>query len=145
MASLISDQEVENISGIFNDIFDTFKREVVVYKEPVKIIQQINLENIFGYGEPSNQTNYEYTPVYSTVDAIVRYSYNHHFAEIDQSVRFPAGDASIKVNKAGRDYIKVGKTEKIEFDGKTFNVDGEEVVARFLNNEYFIFNLKLTS
>jgi hypothetical protein len=146
MASLISDSEKGNLVNIFQDIFDTFKREVIVYKEPVQIVQQINLENIFGYGPASNQTNYEYTPVFKKINAVVRYSKNHQFNDIEEgSILYPTGDLSIKVEKAGRDYIKEGKTEKIVIDNKTFNLDGQEVIQRFLNSEYYIFNLKLTS
>ena len=36
MPSLISETEKNNLTGIFNDIFDTFKREIVVNKEPNK-------------------------------------------------------------------------------------------------------------
>ena len=91
MASLISDSEKGNLVNIFQDIFDTFKREIVVYKEPVKIIQQINLENIFGYGPASNQTNYEFTPVFKKISAVVRYSKNHQFSDVeDGSILFPS-------------------------------------------------------
>ncbi|MAH47099.1 hypothetical protein CMI37_14830 [Candidatus Pacearchaeota archaeon] len=146
MASLISATEKESLTGIFGDIFDTFKRTIVVHKEPVRKVQQINLTNIFGYGEPSNQTNFEYVEQYQEIDAVVRYKSNHGFQDIeDSNMQYIDGDASIKVNQTGKDYIKSGKTEKIIVDGKTFNVNGEEIVQRFLDSEYYIFNLKLTS
>ena len=36
MATLLSSTEIAGITGIFGDIFDTFKRDVVIYKEPKK-------------------------------------------------------------------------------------------------------------
>ena len=146
MASLISDSEKANLVGIFTDVFDTFKREIVVHKDPIKVIDQINLTAIFGYDEFSNETNYSYETNNKTISAVVRYSENHSFADIDKNtINLIQGDASIKVEKAGRDYINNGKTEKIVFDGKTFNVDGQEMIQRFLDSEFYIFNLKLTS
>ena len=51
MASLISSTEKANLVKIFTDVFDTFKQEIVVHKEPIKVVNQINLSAIFGYDE----------------------------------------------------------------------------------------------
>ena len=146
MASLISDSEKADLVKIFTDVFDTFKREIVVHKDPIKVINQINLSAIFGYDEYSNEDNYSYESSNKTISAVVRYSTNHGFTEVDKNtLNVIKGDASIKVDKTGRDYINNGKTEKIVIDGKTFNVDGQEIIQRFLDSEFYIFNLKLTS
>ena len=50
MASLLSSLEISGITGIFEDIFDTFKRTIVIHKEPVKTISQINTEKILRNG-----------------------------------------------------------------------------------------------
>ena len=57
----------------------------------------------------------------------------------------PFGHATIKVKEDARDYIKDGKTEKITFDDKTFELASTDKVQRFLDSEYYVFNLKLTS
>ncbi len=146
MPSLISASEKANLVKIFTDIFDTFKREIVIHKEPIKVVNQINLTQIFGYDEFSNETNYSYETNNKTIHAVVRYSNNHGFSDLDKNtINLIAGDVSIKVDQAGRDYINAGKNEKIVIDGKTFNVDGQEIIQRFLDSEFYIFNLKLTS
>ncbi len=146
MANLISATEKANLVGIFTDIFDTFKREIVVHKDPIKVVNQINLTQIFGYDEFSNESNYSYETNSKTIYAVVRYSTNHGFADLDKNtINVITGDATIKVDKTGRDYINTGKTEKIVMDGKTFNIDGQEIIQRFLDSEYYIYNLKLTS
>lgn len=146
MASLISSSEKANLVKIFTDVFDTFKQEITVHKEPIKVINQINLSAIFGYDEFSNETNYTYEANSKKIYGVVRYATNHGFADIDKgAVNYIEGDASLKVDKTGRDYINNGKTEKIVIDEKSFNVDGQEIVQRFLDNEFYIFNLKLTS
>ena len=52
MPSLISDTEKANLTGIFGDIFDTFSREIYIYKQPQKVVPSgvtINTAFIFGY------------------------------------------------------------------------------------------------
>jgi hypothetical protein len=146
MANLISATEKANLVGIFTDIFDTFKREIIVHKDPIRVVNQINLSQIFGYDELSNEDNYSYETNNKTIYAVVRYSTNHGFSDLDKNtINVITGDATIKVDSTGRDYINTGKTEKIVIDGKTFNIDGQEIIQRFLDSEYYIYNLKLTS
>ena len=57
MASLISDTEKANLTGIFGDIFDTFKRDVIIHKEPTKVVTDVNINQIFGYGGDSQKSN----------------------------------------------------------------------------------------
>ena len=60
MASLISDTEKNNLTGIFGDIFDTFKRTIVIHKEPKRVVGTINTASLFGYGDPAESVNYTY-------------------------------------------------------------------------------------
>ena len=62
MSSLLSNSEKSNLANTFDDIFDTFKRDIVVFKEPMKVISSINESQLFGYGPASNLGNYEYVP-----------------------------------------------------------------------------------
>ena len=39
------------------------------------------------------------------------------------------------------DFIEQGKTERIEFDDKAFNVVSDDSVKRFLDSEYFVYYL----
>ncbi len=73
MASLLSTSERANLTSIFTDIFDTFKRTVTIHKEPKKTITTINESALFGYNDSSNIINYSYESVSSTFDATVRY------------------------------------------------------------------------
>mgnify|MGYP000116674035 CR=1 FL=1 len=145
MASLISSTEKAVLTGIFNDIFDTFKRQVTVYKEPKKIIQEIDLDGVFGYGEYSQVANYEYIPVTGVYDAVIKYANDAEYKEVDDvTSNIPFGHAVIKVKENARDFIKNGKTEKITFDEKTFELASSDKVQRFLDSEYFIFLVKST-
>ena len=145
MASLISSTEKAVLTGIFNDIFDTFERSITVYKEPKKIIQQINLDGVFGYGEYAQAANYEYIPVTGVFPAVIRYANDAEYKEVDEvTARLPFGHATIKVKQDARNYIKIGKTEKITFDDKTFELASSDKVQRFLSTEHYIFLVRST-
>ena len=145
MASLISPNERTVLTGIFDDIFDTFQRSIIIYKEPKKVIQQINLDGVFGYGEYSMPANYEYIPVTGSFPAVIRYASDAEYREVDEfTTNIPFGHATVKVKENARDYMKMGKTEKITFDEKTFELASSDKVQRFLDSEYYIFLVRST-
>ena len=116
-----------------------------MYKEPKKVIQEINLDGVFGYGEYSQAANYEYIPVTGVFPAVIRYSNDAEYKEVDDiTSNIPFGHATVKIKENARDYIKNGKTEKITFDDKTFELASSDKVQRFLDSEYYIFLVKST-
>ena len=61
MPSLVTAEEEKSLTGIFSDIFDTFKRDIVIHKEPKKQITDASLPSFFGYEtDRSNKVNYKY-------------------------------------------------------------------------------------
>jgi hypothetical protein len=145
MASLISDTEKTKLTGIFGDIFDTFKRTIVIHKEPKRVIDSISTSSLFGYGDPASSINYTFVPQSGVYSATIRYN-------IDQSVErlgdipqyIEDGSVYIKVQKNAKDYIKNGKTEKITFDNKSFKVASEDANKSFLDAEFYVFRLEST-
>ena len=47
MANLLSDTDKGYFTGVLGDLFDTFQRCIVVHKEPVKTICNINSINTY--------------------------------------------------------------------------------------------------
>ena len=145
MPSLISETEKNNLTGIFNDIFDTFKREIVIHKEPKKVISQVNTSSLFGYGDPASSINYSYTPVSGVFQATVRYNLDQEterLADIPSQVSI--GGVFIKVQEPARNYINKGKTERITFDNKSFKVVSEDANKSFLNSKFYVYKLEST-
>lgn len=148
MASLLNETEKNNLTPLIEDLFDTFSRDVIIHKEPKKIIKNINTNSLAGYDENSNIENYEYIPESQTFKAKIKYE-NEQALE---AARFGGltnflsqGVVKIKVRKDARDYILDGrKTEKIEFDSKSFNIISDESVKKFFNTVYYVFYLQTT-
>lgn len=145
MASLLTAADITNFTGDFQDLFDTFKREIVVYKEPKKVIQNINIQSYHGYGDSAQKTNFTYLPVSGTHQAVVSYKDRQESEEMGGvGLMYFAGDVRIKVDEEAKNYIKNGKTEKIVIDGKDFNVLTEDAVKNFFGLRLYVFHLRYT-
>jgi hypothetical protein len=144
MPSLISATERANLTGIFNDIFDTFKRTIVVYREPIKTqITNTDPNNfVFGFGESQGEEGYTYTQVSGVFDATIRYQPQSIQINPDANIVISDGDLSIKVKKDCRDFINAGKVEKILVDERTFILNSEEEMRSFLDSQFWVFRLK---
>tara|TARA_Y100000361_G_scaffold54576_1_gene47599 strand:+ start:141 stop:590 length:450 start_codon:yes stop_codon:yes gene_type:complete len=133
MASLLTSTETTNLVGILGDVFDTFKRDVVIHKSPKKVISQINESQLFGYGEAANPVNYTYTPqsgVYSAKISYIENKANEYIQDFQSNI--DSNLVRMKVQGDAKDYIESGTTENITFDDKTFNLLGDHMVKNFL-------------
>ena len=54
------------------------------------------------------------------------------------------GVIKIKVEKDARDFIKNGKTERIEVDEKSFNTISDDKIQNYIGLNYYIFYLEAT-
>jgi hypothetical protein len=145
MPSLISTTERAVLTGIFNDIFDTFQRTIVVYKESLKTPVGNGLnDGLFGFGESQTQDAFTYSEVTGVFPAVVRYLSVEQPMTLNPEIvtYIPGGEVTIKVRKDCREYINNGKTEKILIDERVFLLDGEERKQTFLDSEFWVFKLK---
>jgi hypothetical protein len=150
MASLVTQNEIDIFTGDFENLFDTFKRPITVFKKPKKVVSasNVNDQNIyFGYDsqnvEPDVVESYE--PVSGVFEVMIRYKDNQQSDPLEElNTNSFEGDVRIKVQEDCRNYIKNGKTENIQFDNKTFNVVGDDAVKYFFGYKLYVFHLKAT-
>lgn len=147
MPSLLTDIEIANATGVLGDLFDTFSREILVYKEPKKIINQISTNSLPGYGEAAIKTNITYIPVSGAFQAKVKYNPKQDLELLPElKSRVSKGIVKIKVEQEAKNFIVGnGKTEKIMIDNKPYNVITDATMKRFITSEYFIFFLEAAS
>jgi hypothetical protein len=145
MASLISAAEYAIITGVLSDVFDSRSRQIIVYKEPIKIAANPpSNELVFGFGESQQSDAFTYAEVTGVYQAVIKYK-SIDAGEIEDNseimARISEDKISIKVRKECRDFINNGKTEKIVCDDKTYFLDGEESK---ISNEFYFFSLIAT-
>ena len=147
MANLLSDTDKAYFTGVLGDLFDTFQRSITVHKEPVKTVTNINTSNTYaGYGDTPNLENIEFVTKSESFEAMISYmDKNQSGLDTELNIQIPQNAAvRIKVKQDCRDYIKLGKTERIEIDGKSFNVLGDESVKYNFGYSQKLFYLELT-
>lgn len=132
------------LTGSYGNFFDSFKKRIVIYKDPIKTAVNAASQPLYGYDSVSNETNYVYTPVSGIFSGIISNSDSVGRDEgiNDANVTVNPSTLQLKVEKDARDFITTNKTEKIEVEGRSFNVVGGDKRLSFLSKDYFIFNLQ---
>ena len=148
MADLLSNTDREFFVDVLGDIFDTFKRDIVIHKEPKKKIINPAIELYAGYAESSKPDNIEYVHESKIFSALISYadslSQTKNKSVDEINTRVQKGTVRIKVLQDARDYINTGRTENIEIDGKKFNVISYDSVKYFFGLRWFVFYLEET-
>jgi hypothetical protein len=144
--SFIDSTTAASFSQAYDDFFTYFCRPFVVHKEPIKIVEQVQSAPMYGYGSSSDPVNYTYILVNATFSGRIYYNNARDTDAVDSDLKlvFARGDVTLKVKQDARDYIANGKTIKVEFDGKTWNIITEDVVKKYLNNTYYVYGLEQT-
>lgn len=140
MADLLSEEDKAFFRSSILDLFDTFKREIIIHKEPRRVIVNSNEDLLPGYGESSKPDNIDYVPVSQTFDAMISYAKEQGIDEANElGVIIPSGKVAIKVKQETRDYIMNGKTERIELDNKSFNLVSRDTVRYLFGLKLYVF------
>jgi len=149
MANLLTSTDIVGLTGSLGDHFDTFKREIVIFKEPIRVINNVTSNNSYaGYGETSNEIEFTYLPVSGVYSGIVSY-YEDQQSEMGESIGnlfLGQGKIKVKIEQDARDFILNGsKTEAIDIDNNTFNKFSSERVQDYLGLKYYVFYLEKTN
>jgi hypothetical protein len=126
--------------------FETFKKPIVVHKEPIKNIVQNTTNQILGYNEDSNIVDYTYTPRNQSFYAVIKYNPTDNLTN-DKEINIKITDqpVMIYVQNDAKKYIDTDTTEKITFDGKDFNVYSSSIAKHYQNKTYYVYYLKETT
>lgn len=145
MADLLTSVERQNISGIIDDVFDTFKREIVIYKQPIKTIVSTSVSPMYGYNQQSIEENYTFTQVsgsfYATIKYLNQKEEDNGFKDINAQIE--NGLVRIKVQEDAKDFINTsGENYKVTFDNKSFEFVSNDTPKKFLDNTKYYYILK---
>tara|TARA_R110000824_G_scaffold40178_2_gene120679 strand:+ start:517 stop:960 length:444 start_codon:yes stop_codon:yes gene_type:complete len=130
-------------TSAYNDFFDYFKREVIVYKTPTKTVADVSLSFLYGYGADSNGDNYTFTPVSGIFSGLAIYKSNINDQDLTEAdIRMPDNNLRLKVAEEARNYINNGVNESIEIDNKKYFIKSSDTQEHFLTNNYFVYVLE---
>lgn len=125
--------------------FETFKKSIVVHKEPIKNIVQNTMNQMLGYQEDSNLVDYTYTPRSQTFDAVIKYNPTDNLEENTEiKLKFTDQPVMLYVKSDAKNYIDTDTTLKISFDGKEFNLYSTSIAKHYQGKTYYVYYVKET-
>ena len=150
MASLLTTAQNAALQSAFNDLHDTFAREIYIYKEAKRVVlattptfnpiyqqnltQQEVVERQIQSGMFSARISYDTDRAESYVTS----------PEIDSQlkIKIPDGTVRIKLDKTGYQYIK--KAKRVDFDGRRFSITSDVRPHGLFEPNYYTFFLTPT-
>jgi hypothetical protein len=118
MASLLSATQKASFEKGMDNLFDTFKQDVVIYKEARIEVINITQPRMYGYNERSDIDNINYVPVTGVFSALVTFTKKQTQQRLEEiENKIDKGEAEMKVKSDANDFIQNGKTLYASFDG----------------------------
>jgi hypothetical protein len=123
--SLLSASEKSQLNAAFDDIHETFAREITVYKEAsqIVIITDPNFNPL--YNTAGQTTSYVNTPIYRTFKA--RIFYNDDFtkdywteSKVEGQFKMQTVTGSVRIKMRAEDYDFIKEGIRFDIDGKRF-------------------------
>jgi len=144
MASLLTATQKANFEQGISNLFDTFKQDIVVYKEPKVVITDITKPRVFGYNENSDIQNINYIPVSGVFSAIVKFKIDQKEETLgDTANLIDYGQVDIKVKSDANDFIQNnGATINISIKDLMFKIVSSQSVRRYISSEYYHYILE---
>ena len=143
MASLLTSAQKTIFKKGLNDLFDTFKQDIVVYKEAQIELVDVNQPRMYGYNERSDIDNINYIPVTGVFPALVTYTKKQSQQRLEESDNIiDKGEAEMKVKSEANDFIQNGKTLYASFDGLMYKFISSQAPRPYISSEFFTYYLE---
>ena len=144
MASLLTSSEKTAFKAALNDLFDTFKQDIVIYKDAQIQLIDINQPRMFGYNERVDISNINYLPITGVFPALVRFDSNQNQERMEDLGNYTTrGQVSIKIQQDAHDFINnTGSTINIGIGDSMFKIVSSVSDRRYITPDYFIYILE---
>ena len=147
MGSLINISDKEAFESVFDDIHDTFARDIKFIKEAQRVILSTDpnynylYKNVRG-GVTSVGRNIVEATFKARILYVGRQNEGMFDAEVNAQIKVEkhVGEVRIKVDKEGYNYLK--ETKRCEFDGRKFSIISDEMPHGLFSPKYYTFYLK---
>ena len=124
--SYLSASQKDYINGIFDNVHETFARQITIYMDPQVTI--MTASPTFNALYDADVPNATYSPEYTTKSyqfkARIHYMSQEQSifpgAEAQQRIVYPVGTIKIKVPEAAFSYLKEAK--RVEFEGRRYSI-----------------------
>jgi hypothetical protein len=145
MASLLSTSEKSILNVAFNDIHDTFARDIYVYVESISSIPiDQNYNSLYGRTKNSSRIDSQKTLQKFTYSARVYYenSQKENVVDTDGQMNLSASLGLVKIKVKQDAYEKIKVCSRIEVDNQLYIVYGDVKVIGNLGINFYTYTLK---
>jgi len=141
---LLSATEKTSFSIALGDLFDTFCKDIYVYKTPQKVVLSQDANFNFAYSDAQPSATVDYTPVSGAFKAVVSYIRRDQISETQTTVGVPIDInkdlVRIKTKMDAVDYLK--DAERVDLEGKTYNILSHGSPRFVFEAQFYIFFLQ---
>lgn len=150
MAGFVNNSQIVVLTSAYSKHFNTFKKQIVIVKEPVRTEITTNTLSspIFGYGEESQiSSSFSYTTVTGVFDAQITEDLNQKVAMLeDIKNSIPHGTIRIKIQQDAYDFIEDGrKTDRIDYADQSYNQFSLDGLQNFFGLKFYTYTLERTT
>lgn len=144
-SSYISAAQKDYINTIFDNVHETFARQITVYMNPqiVVLTASPTFNALYGTDLPTAANPPEYTVKSYTFKARIHYMSQEQSifpgAEAQQRIVYPVGTIKIKVPANAFDYLKEAK--RVEFEGRRYSIVSDYKPFGIFGPKYYSFIL----
>jgi cytochrome b involved in lipid metabolism len=144
MASLLSATQKASFEKGMTNLFDTFKQDIVIYKEAKIDIINIAQPRMYGYNERSDIDNINYIPVTGVFQALVTSSKKQKQERLEEAEnRIDKGELEMKVKSDANDFIQNnGKTLYVSINDLMYKFVTSQSPRPYITSEYFTYYLE---
>ena len=144
MASLLSATQKASFEKGMTNLFDTFKQDIVIYKEAKIDIINIAQPRMYGYNERSDIDNINYIPVTGVFQALVTSSKKQSQERLEEAEnRIDKGEVEIKVQSDANDFIQNnGKTLYVMINDLMYKFISSQSARPYISSQYFTYYLE---
>lgn len=140
MADLISNSDKNSFDNVFDDIHDTFAREITIFKKQKQIFIATNSTYNALYSRIKNEKGSDKVVEVIKIKARIAYAGNFEFLRQNNEneilgIDIPSDHIRIKVNEQGFNIIK--QATDIEVDGELFNVNSDAAKSGMFSVKYY--------
>ena len=143
MSDLLSSGEKSAFDSVFDDIHDTFAREIIIYKKSKKVFIATNGTYNALYSRIKNEKSSDKTVEALSLKARIAYSGSSGKETQENEILgfdVPADHVRIKINAAGYKIIK--EASDLEVDGELFEVVSDASKSGMFTIKYYNVLLK---
>jgi hypothetical protein len=148
MSNLIPEDQKKAMDDVFDNIHETFAREITMFKKERQVFVSTNDTYNALYSRIKNEKGSSKVVEEVKVKARIAYAGNFEFLRQNSEneimgIDIPSDHIRIKLNKEGYDILK--QATDIEIDGELFNVSSDPAKSGMFSVKYYNILLKRRS